>query len=119
MGRAQFFGAARSTTMAILRLAAASGSAGNSGSRSALPVMQPRLRQQPAGGVGALGRKLPVGLLAAAIGCGVGVAGNRDVLLQFGQRRSDLEQQRASPVQQHRRAGGEHRLEVLVEDLDA
>ena len=116
----------RSTTMAMRRLAAASGSAGTSGSRSALPVtLRMRGSCRPASTSSrrvALARSADNSqLVRPATGerRRVGVAGDRDVLRQAHQHRRDLLQQQPRAVVGDRRTERKHRLAIVVEDLDA
>ncbi len=116
----------RSTTIAMRRLAAASGSAGIAGSRSALPVTlrmrdscRPELDQQTPRGIGAVRGKFPVGAAGTGKRRRVGMAGYRDVLRQPGQHRRHLLQQQPGLVVRHRRSERKHRLAIGVADLDA
>ena len=118
--------AERSTTMAMRRLAAAIGSLGTSGSRSALPVTlrtrdrcRPALDQQPPRGIGAIGRKFPIGAARTGEWCRVSVTGDRDVLRQSRQHWRHLLQQQPGPVVGHRRAEREHRFAISIADLNA
>ena len=116
-----------STTIAMRRLAAASGSAGSSGSRSAWPVTSaearpPAARHSASSRRVAFARSLDSSQLVRSrpvIRGGIGVAGDRDLLRQLRQHWRDLLQQQTRPLVGRRRAGREHRLLVLVHELDA
>ena len=117
----------RSTTMAMRRFAAASGSAGSSRSRSAWPVtlrkrasVQPVVDQQAPGRVRRGRWTAPSWPCRARVGRGVGVAGDRDRLAaacaSTGAIFCSSSRARSFGIGG---AGGEHRLAVLVEELDA
>ena len=118
--------AVRNTTMAMRRLAAASGSFGDCEVALGISPLHcgcgfpaGLTDQQPSRCSGAVGRNLPNWSGRSHEWRCVGIASDRDILRQFSQHRGHLLEQQPGLFIRLRRPEGEHRLAVSVADLDA
>jgi hypothetical protein len=109
------------------RLRGSLGFSGNRGSTSARPLTSARRvgggeahgGQRFQGGAGALAGQVPIALRVVGEGGGIGVAPDRDLVVQGADGLDDFGQELPHVVVHLRAAEGEHALALVIDDLDA